>query len=237
MATFVIVHGGWGGGWEWTPVAGLLRQRGHEVFTPTLTGLGERSHIGTDIGLSDHIEDILALFQFEMLSDVILCGHSYSGMVITGVADRIPEKVKLLTYIDAFFPRDGDRLIDLVPPEVAETLMRSAKELDGKMIPYPSVVYPPEGVIPESVRENYIKRMRPQPLNTNTEPIHLSGDVDRVQHGFVHCTQSEAGFLIPFARKAKSEGWLYREIATEHDLHLLDPEGTAGVLSEMADTD
>jgi pimeloyl-ACP methyl ester carboxylesterase len=77
MATFVIVHGGWGGGWEWTPVARRLRERGHEVLTPTLTGLGDRAHLGSDVGLSDHIEDVLAVFRFEELGDVVLCGHSY----------------------------------------------------------------------------------------------------------------------------------------------------------------
>ncbi len=120
MATFVIVHGAWGGGWEWTPVAGLLRQRGHDVFTPTLTGLGERTHLGRDIGLADHIADVMAVLEFEALRDVVLCGHSYGGMVVTGVADRVADCIRQLVYLDALVPTHGQAVLDLVPDEFAQ---------------------------------------------------------------------------------------------------------------------
>ena len=100
MSIFVIVHGGFGGGWEWTPVAQLLRERGHSVFTPTLTGMGERSHLGPRVGLSTHIEDIVAVLEFEDLHNVVLCGASYGGMPITGAVDRASERIALLVYID-----------------------------------------------------------------------------------------------------------------------------------------
>ena len=107
-ATFVLVHGAWSGGWCYHKVAARLRARGHDVFTPTLTGQGERSHLlsGT-INLSLHIEDILAVFRCENLSDVVLAGHSYGGMVITGVADRAADRIRALAYLDAFLPEDG----------------------------------------------------------------------------------------------------------------------------------
>ncbi len=116
-ATFVLVHGAWHGGWCYARVAGLLRARGHTVFTPTLTGQGERAHLlSGSINLSTHIEDVLGVFAFERLDDVVLAGHSYGGMVITGVADRIPERIRALAYLDAFVPENGQSLFDIYIP-------------------------------------------------------------------------------------------------------------------------
>jgi pimeloyl-ACP methyl ester carboxylesterase len=115
--TFVLVHGAWSGGWCYSRAAALLRARGHAVFTPTLTGQGERAHLLSGaINLSTHIEDVLGVFRFERLSDVVLAGHSYGGMVITGVADRIADKIKTLAYLDAFVPEDGQSLFDINIP-------------------------------------------------------------------------------------------------------------------------
>ena len=236
MATFVIVHGGWGGGWEWTPVARMLRERGHDVFTPTLTGLGERAHLGSDIDLSDHIDDVLAVFTFEELRDVVLCGHSYGGMVVTGVADRVPDLVRLLVYLDAFVPNDGQALQDLLPKEFKDSLLRTAKERGDRRIPIPSELLPPEGGIPDAVRTRYITRTRPHPAATLTEPIRLSGAVTGLPRAFVRCTgelDPDNDLMGPFARRALTEGWLYRELGTAHDLQLLDPEGTATLLDDL----
>lgn len=238
MANFVIVHGGWGGGWEWTPVARLLREKGHEVFTPTLTGLGERAHLGSAIRLSDHIEDVLAVLQFEQLREVVLCGHSYGGMVVTGVADRVPDSIRLLAYLEAFVPEDGQAITDLVPDEFRELILQLAEEEGDDSVPYVEEVWPPEGLIPEQERANYIERMRPQQVATMTERVGLSGAVERVPRAFVRCTggeraDAEEGFA-PFAARARAEGWRYRESATPHDLHLFDPEGTAAILHELA---
>ena len=118
MATFVLVHGGWAGGWQWREIASLLRAAGHDVFTPTLTGLGERVHLASpDVGLDTHIQDILMVLEYEDLHDVILVGYSYSGMVITGVAERAPERLAHLVYLDAYVPRDGQSLLDMLGPE------------------------------------------------------------------------------------------------------------------------
>ncbi len=237
MATFVIVHGGWGGGWEWTPVARKLREGGHDVFTPTLTGLGERAHLGSDIGLSDHIEDVLAVFTFEELRDVVLCGHSSGGMVVTGVADSVPDLIRLLIYLDAFVPNDGQALQDLVPKEFADSLLRAAEERGDGRFPMPPELLPPEGLIPNEERMSYIRRTRPHPAATQTEPIRLSGAVDSLSRAFVRCTgelDPDNDLLGPFAARARAEGWLYRELATAHDLQLLEPEGTAAVLHDLA---
>jgi pimeloyl-ACP methyl ester carboxylesterase len=114
MATYLICHGAWSGGWSWTKMRAPLYAAGHRVFTPTYTGLGERAHLAHPmVDLDTHIQDVLAVVEYEDLSDFILVGHSYGGMVATGVADRIPEKVRHLVYLDAFVPADGQSLDDL----------------------------------------------------------------------------------------------------------------------------
>ncbi len=120
MSTYVLVHGGFHGGWSYRRLAKLLRDAGHEVHTPTLTGLGERSHLsGMAINLDTHIADVANTILWEDLSDVVLLGHSYGGMVITGVADRIPERIASLVYLDALVPKHGDTLFSLRPEYLA----------------------------------------------------------------------------------------------------------------------
>jgi pimeloyl-ACP methyl ester carboxylesterase len=115
MATFVLVHGAWSGGHVWRPNARALRQAGHDVYTPTLTGVGERSHLlRAGIDLDTQIADVLNVIKYEQLSDIVLCGHSYGGMVVTGVADAVPERISSLVYLDAFVPENGQALSDLV---------------------------------------------------------------------------------------------------------------------------
>lgn len=114
MATFVLVHGATAGGWVWRPVPSLLRAEGHEVYTPTLTGLGERAHLlSPEVDLGTHIQDVVNVLEFERLSQVILVGHSYGGVVVTAVAERIPERLAQLVYIDALVPADGESVADL----------------------------------------------------------------------------------------------------------------------------
>ena len=116
MTTFVLVHGAWHGGWCYKRVARLLRQAGHDVYTPTLTGLGERAHLmNRAIALDTHVQDIVGVIRCEELSDVVLCGHSYGGMVITGVAEQMAAKIRSLVYLDAFVPENGKCLFDYLP--------------------------------------------------------------------------------------------------------------------------
>ena len=144
MATFVLVHGAWHGGWCYKEVARRLRQAGHEVYTPTLTGLGERAHLmSRAIDLSTHIEDILAVIRCENLSDVILCGHSYGGMVIAGVAEQVADKLRTLVYLDAFVPEDSKSLSDYLPAEQVEHMRADAAQNgDGyKVTPLPAAFF------------------------------------------------------------------------------------------------
>jgi len=119
MATFVLVHGAWHGGWCWRRVADRLLAKGHRVFTPTLTGLGERSHLlDANVNLTTHVTDIVNVIRWEELSGIVLCGHSYGGMVVTGAADRVPERIAALVYLDAHVPENGQSMQDLRPREL-----------------------------------------------------------------------------------------------------------------------
>ncbi|MFZ0513905.1 MAG: alpha/beta fold hydrolase, partial [Candidatus Nitrosopolaris sp.] len=116
MATFVLVHGSCHGGWCWKRVTPLLSKDSHEVYTPTLTGLGERSHsVSRDIGLDTHIRDIIQVLEYENLNEVTLVGHSYGGLVIGGVAEKIPERIRRLVYLDAYIPQDNKSAFDIIP--------------------------------------------------------------------------------------------------------------------------
>lgn len=128
MATFVLIHGAWDGGYVWKEVATHLRKEGHEVYTPTLTGLGERTHLANpSIGLKTYIQDVVNVIQYEQLQEVILVGHSYSGMVITGVAEVISKTIKKLVYVDAMLPNDGDSVMDISGPEMASHFIEEVK--------------------------------------------------------------------------------------------------------------
>jgi pimeloyl-ACP methyl ester carboxylesterase len=235
---FVIVHGGWGGGWEWTPVAHWLRERGYEVFTPTLAGLSERGHLGPEVGLSAHVEEIAGLLEFEGLHDVVLCGASYGGMVITGAADLVPERIGLLVYIDAFVPEDGQSTLDFMPEDFAEMLQAVTDERGHGWFPIPEEFLPPRGLIPDEERERYVSRLRDHPAASCSEPVRITGEVDRLHRAFIRCTGGEADSgddpFDAMASRARSEGWPYRELALPHDPHLFDPARTAAVLSELA---
>src|SRR5689334_19234230 len=149
MATIVVAHGAWSGGWSWKKMRPLLRERGHEVFTPTYTGLGERAHLAHQgIDLETHIADVLAMLQYEGLRDIVLLGHSYGGMVATGVADRAADRISRLVYLDAFVPRDGEALMDLVSPE-ARASRRAAMEAGGE-----GWLIPPNPLAPDTAAED-----------------------------------------------------------------------------------
>lgn len=238
MSIFVIVHGGFGGGWEWTPVAELLRERGHVVFTPTLTGMGERSHLGPRVGLSTHIDDVVAVLEFEDLHDVVLCGASYGGMAVTGAADRAAGRVALVVYVDALVPVDGQCGLDLLPEGFGAVVRAAADAYGHGWVAVPDAVLPPGGLIAEDIRASYVARLRDQPVATFTEPIHLTNAAAGVRRAFLRCT----GYVLdvggdpiePMAARARAEGWYYRELSAPHDPHLFDPTATAVMLDEFA---
>jgi pimeloyl-ACP methyl ester carboxylesterase len=223
MATFVLVHGAWGGGWEWREVERLLRKLGHEVTRPTLTGLGERTHLASGaVTLSTHIEDVVRHFDFEGLADAVLCGQSYGGMVVTGAAERVPDRLRSIVYVDAIVPHDGESMFDLLPPEWTSLLRASV--IDG-MVPVPFS-------FEETAATNgawYAERIVNQPLGTFEEAVHVSGSSQGVPRFYIRCLKSDAP-IETSAERARAAGWAYREIAAGHDAQVEDPAGLTDLL-------
>lgn len=232
MTTYVLVHGAWGGGWKFARVAEALRKRGHIVFTPTLTGQGERSHLqSATINLTTHITDILNVIRYEDLSDVVLLGHSYGGIVIAGVADAVPEKIATLVYLDAFIPEDGKSLFDLYIPAAAQMFVDRAGTLGGLFVPPP-----PAGFF--GVNEQDAPRVdalaAPHPIATMMEKIRLTGAHERVSKRiYVHGTvlPRESPFK-PFYEQARREGWETHALPCGHDIMLDRPEELTAILDK-----
>ncbi len=238
MATYLLVHGAWHGGWCWKRVSRLLRAAGHEVFTPTLTGLGEREHLmSPDIGLDTHVQDIVGVLEYEDLHDVILVGHSYAGMVITGVAEKTADRIAHLVYLDAFLPENGKSLVDYQPPQMLEKFLKMTRE-EGEGFKLPSLISPEEfGVTDEEDLVWVRPRMNAHPLKTKTDPVHISDPrAARIPRTFVYCNDPAVGPFGQFAdRVREDESWAYFELATGHDAMITAPEEVADLLLQLAD--
>ena len=195
--TYILVHGAWHGSWCWKRVRGALQSAGHNVFTPILTGLGERSHLNSAaVDLSTHIADIVNLIEWEELSDVVLCGHSYGGSVNIGVADRIPNRIRALVFLDAFVLENGESLMDIVPSEVAQALRDQAKAAgEGwKMNPIPAHML---GVRDPQDAAWVDAQCTPQAIATFEEPIKLTGRFEDIQDiAYVFPTECHSNLLV-----------------------------------------
>ena len=235
MATFVIVHGAWSGAHAWRWVRPLLRAAGHEVVTPSLTGLGERAHLATrSTNLGTHIADVTAVLDYEDLDDVVLVGHSYGGMVITGVADRVPERIGRLVYLDADVPRDGESELDLVPADVRSRYEESARTRgDGWLVPPPLPDPLPPGLLPQEMWA--VARMVPQPLATMTQPLCLEHEAPDLPRTYVLCTQDKDGKPPrPFLDRLRSDpAWRLVELAAGHTAHVAAPEKLTAALLDL----
>ena len=242
MATFVLVHPAWFGGWCWKKVAPILRGRGHEVFTPTLTGLGERAHLANrEVGLGTHIEDVANVLKFEDIRDAILVGNSSGGMVITGVADRMPERIAHVVYLDAFVPEDGQSLFDIVPSERSQPMHELVqKEGDGWLVPR---FAPPqwEKFVPEAWHITdqsdlrwVLPRLTATPLGHFTEPVRrINTAAERLPRTYIRCTVFPNPIFDRYAEIAQSgAGWQHRELATSHLPFITNPLELANVLME-----
>jgi len=234
QATYVLVHGAWHGSWCWKRVRKSLRDAGHRVFTPTLTGLGERSYLNSAaVNLSTHIADVVNLLRWEDLSSVILCGHSYGGNVISGVADRIPKRIRTLVYLDAFVPEDGECLFDLNPPELAQQMRLQAQTAGPgwKVLPIPAEHF---NVNPRDAA--WVNaQCTSQSIASFEEQIRLNR-VTSHTHDAIHivATGWDNSPLRAAHERAKAKGWKTRTITCGHEVMLDLPGELTDLLLEFA---
>jgi pimeloyl-ACP methyl ester carboxylesterase len=235
MTTFVLVHGAWSGGWCYGKVASLLRARGHDVFTPTLTGQGERSHLlAAGVNLTTHITDVLNVFHFEDLHDVVLAGHSYGGMVVTGLADRAADRVAALVYLDAFLPENGQSLFDINIPANTQRFVANAGNCGGIAVPAPSAAF---FNVNAADAERVDRLATPFPLAAMAERLSLGGAHKAVRkHIYAHGTvlPRESPFKPFYDRVKDDPAWTAHALACGHHLMLDLPEQTAEILEAAA---
>ena len=241
MTTFVLVHGGGHGGWCYQPVARLLRREGHEVYAPTLTGLADRAHLlSVEVDLEMHITDVARLIEYEDLTDVILAGHSYGGMVITGVADRAIERVAQLVYLDAAIPFDGESLVDVSPGILA--VRPQNRIVDGvELTLWPDAdIIAMYGLDDPALAAWAAPKLTPHPWITVTQPLRLTNPqaVAAKPRTIINCTSTMAR-RRETVDAAHFQRWLTAdkvwEIDTGHDLMLSEPEQLAEMLLRLAE--
>jgi pimeloyl-ACP methyl ester carboxylesterase len=234
MATFVLVHGAWHGSWCWARVRRALLDQGHDVFTPTLSGVADRSHLlAPDIDLQRHIDDVINLILWEDLSSVYLCGHSYGGCVISGVGDRLPDRIAAMIYLDAFVLEDGQCLHDLLPDDHREMQLGLAAEHgDGwRVPPIPAEVF---NVNPTD-RDWVDRQCTPQPLATFRQALPLGCGLSQIaRHHFIYASGWGATPLAGSYQRARDRGWTTSEIACGHDVMLDCPDALVAELVGVA---
>jgi pimeloyl-ACP methyl ester carboxylesterase len=235
MATFLLIHGAWFGGWIWKRVTPLLRAAGHEVLTPTLTGLGERAHLARpEVSLHTHVQDVLGVLAYEDVRGVVLVGWSYAGMVITAVAEQAADRLAHLVYLDASVPEDGQAALDLLDPATrAAREARVRTEGEGwQMLPPPVEQF---GITAEADAHWVRPKLVAQPFKTYQEPVRLTNAAARaLPRTYIFCTVGPwTNIFAQFARKAQAEGWRYRELATGHAAPALEPQKLADLLLEV----
>ncbi len=234
MATFVLVHGAFHGGWCWRDVSARLRDGGHEVHAPTLTGLGERSHLAeASVDLSTHVQDVANLLHWYELREVTLVGHSYAGMVITGVADLVAERLSSLVYLDALVPENGQSALDLQPLERRAAILDEVAAGGGRLWPPRSAQF--YGV-QEPTQQAWVDgKCTPQPFLTLCEPVRLDGapggKVARKLYAL--CTEPPLPYMRRFHdMAAATDGWRATALATGHDAMVTEPQALARLLAE-----
>jgi pimeloyl-ACP methyl ester carboxylesterase len=226
MAIYLLVHGATAGGWQWREVATRLQSTGHEVFRPTLTGLGERSHLLTPaLNLQTHIQDIVGILTYEDLSEVILVGKSYSGVVITGVAERAAERIRHLMYLDAVVPESGLSIMGLAG-EAGLPLQTVVQERgDSWLIPVNREIDP---------------RLTPHPFRTFTDPLLLHDPrASQLPRTYIVCLNQPPGTMHArltsrAVARAKAEGWRYRELLCGPNAEQEKPQAVTELLLEVA---
>ena len=227
--TFVLVHGAWHGGWCWIKTTRLLTAAANIVYTPTLTGLGERAHLARpEVDLETHIQDVVAVLEVEDLRNVVLVGHSYAGMVISGVAPRVRNRIARLVYLDAFVPEVGQSLLSLVTPERADAVRKSVTDGDGWRVPAP----PPAqfGITSQRDTDWLQRRLVAHPLQAFEQPVSAvpSSDAPRT---YVYCSKPAVGAFDSVAERLRDDRkWRFHDVKTGHDAMVTAPAEIAKIL-------
>jgi len=232
MATFVLVHGAWAGGLIWRPIARALRKANHEVYTPTLTGIGERRHLlNREINLNTHIQDVLSVIDYEDLSDIVPVGHSYGGMVVTGVADTVPEKVASLAYLDAFLPENGQSLFSMLPPDRPQPASITGEDWLTDPVPAGAFGQPSQEVLDFAARKGM-----PQPTACFSQRLKLTGGIDRIRRKtYIYCNDPEPTTFTSFYEKLKNKpGWTVHTLPCTHFAQMDMPNELTALLLEAA---
>lgn len=232
MSTFLLVPGAWLGGWCWRYVTPELRAAGHTVILATLTGLGERAHLlSREIDLDTHISDIVGLFEYRELHNVILVGHSYRGTVITGVAERVPDRIQRLVYLDASVPRDGESNDTVIGAVVAAQLHASAVS-EGEGWKVPPARYVLERLSGHPLRDWVAARLTPHPLRPFVDPVRLtSAEAVALPRAFIQTTQSD--LYRGLIARARREDWHCQEIGGGHYTMITEPKSVAAALQAV----
>jgi pimeloyl-ACP methyl ester carboxylesterase len=231
--TFVLVHGAWHGGWCWQRVADRLRREGHTVFAPTLTGLGERSHLlAPGIDLATHVADVVNVMRWERLTDVVLCGHSYGGVVISGVAEAMADAIRSIVFLDAFLPENGDTILKLTGPAVQDAI-RAAMQRGALGVP----PRPAEAFGVNAADRQWVDSLCvPQPIGTFTSPIALSGARERIaRKTYIRAKGYEnPSFDRALSAVRSDPSWQCHEIACGHDVMVDMPDRLSELLLQAA---
>jgi pimeloyl-ACP methyl ester carboxylesterase len=227
MATFVLVHGSWAGSVVWRELAPRLRKAGHEVYAPTLTGIGARKHLlNREINLDTHIQDVIGVIEDEDLSDIVLVGHSYGGMVISGVADRVPEKVASLVYLDAFVPENGQSSVSLLPPDRPLSIVPGEDWLVAPRTPAEFGLKRPEVIV------LWESKGAPHPLATLTQPVQLTGGIGRVKQRMYILATDPPRFTQFYDKLKNDRGWTVHTLPCSHFIQLEMPDELTAILSK-----
>jgi pimeloyl-ACP methyl ester carboxylesterase len=232
--SFVLVHGTSCGGWIWRRVAPLLRARGHDVFTPTLTGMGERSHLGAGkVDYEMHVRDILNVLEYEDVRNVVLVGHSYAGMVISGVAARGAERIAQLIYLDAYVPKAGESAMDLWPAAERAQALAEMKQGHGFRAVPPIAAL---GVTDPKDAEWVQKRLTPQPYHTYDQPAPVESNASAaLRRVFIRCTVGPGvPRFAPSADRVRQQGGTVRDLAAPHFTMITAPKETADLLDDAS---
>jgi pimeloyl-ACP methyl ester carboxylesterase len=231
--TFVLVHGAWHGGWCWRRVADLLEAKGHKVFTPTLTGLGERSHLmRAGVNVSTHVTDVVNLIKWEGLSGVVLCGHSYGGLVVSGVAEQVAASIGSIVFLDAFVPENGDSMMALTSQAVRNNLKTAADRGDLGVAPRSAAAF----LVNEKDQAWVDAMCVPQPIGTMTEKMALTGARERIaKKSYIRAAAyPNPGFDAAYARVRADKSWRTYQVPCGHDVMVDMPERLAEILVEVA---